>query len=120
MEPVSEQRRIAIEGGADGWVECTYDLSSDCQRKGVYKERTDGSRTQTSILQTLVQAILDATDEDVPNLVRQIRTCDSLDDVAASILKQGQKTGEENSDEAPTRARAFRRSRRNYRARWVN
>jgi hypothetical protein len=36
-------------------------------------------------LQTLLHAILNYDDEDVPELVRQIRTCESLEDLADSI-----------------------------------
>lgn len=39
-------------------------------------------------MQTLIQAILNAAEEDVPALIRQIRTCESLDDVADRITKE--------------------------------
>lgn len=68
-------------------AECVYDPTSDHRRKGVYKEKIDSLKTKNSTLQTLVQAILNAAEEDVPELVRQIRTCESLEDVAQSILK---------------------------------
>jgi hypothetical protein len=71
-------------------TECVYDPTSDHRRKGVYKEKIDTLKTKNSTLQTLVQAILNAAEEDVTDLVRQIRTCDNLDDVAQNILKQEQ------------------------------
>jgi hypothetical protein len=37
-------------------------------------------------LQTLIHAILNYEEEDVPELVRQIRTCENLDDLAESII----------------------------------
>lgn len=55
-------------------------------------------KTKNSTLQTLVQAILNATEDDVPNLIRQIRTCESLDDVADSIIRQEQGIEEEYDD----------------------
>ena len=70
------------------FAECVYDPNSDHRRKGVYKEKIDSLKTKNSTLQTLIQAILNAAEDDVPNLVRQIRTCESLDDVADSILRQ--------------------------------
>ncbi|ESZ97715.1 fungal specific transcription factor domain-containing protein [Sclerotinia borealis F-4128] len=71
-------------------TECVYDPLSDHRRKGVYKEKIDSLKTRSSTLQTLIQAILNAAEDDVPNLVRQIRTCESLDDVADNILNQAQ------------------------------
>jgi hypothetical protein len=84
-------------------AECVYDPNSDHRRKGVYKEKIDSLKTKNSTLQTLVQAILNAAEDDVPNLVRQIRTCESLDDVADNILKQeqGLEDDEEEYDDNP-------------------
>ncbi|PQE03783.1 fungal specific transcription factor protein [Rutstroemia sp. NJR-2017a BBW] len=79
-------------------AECVYDPLSDHRRKGVYKDKLDSLKTRNSTLQTLIQAILNAAEEDVPSLVRQIRTCESLDDVADGILKQEQGL-EEDEDE---------------------
>lgn len=71
--------------------ECVYDPNSDHRRKGVYKEKIDSLKTRNSTLQTLIHAILNAaSEEEALKLVRQIRTCESLDDVADSILKQEQ------------------------------
>ncbi|KAL9089448.1 MAG: hypothetical protein Q9165_005769 [Trypethelium subeluteriae] len=67
-------------------TECVYDPNSDHRRKGVYKKDIDNLKTRNSTLQTLIQAILNYPEDDVPALVRQIRTCESLDDVAESIL----------------------------------
>ncbi|CZR63477.1 probable pathway-specific regulatory protein nit-4 [Phialocephala subalpina] len=79
-------------------TECVYDPTSDHRRKGVYKEKIDSLKTRNSTLQTLVQAILNATEDDVPNLVRQIRTCESLDDVADKILREEQGLEDEDDD----------------------
>jgi hypothetical protein len=83
------------------WLECVYDPTSDHRRKGVYKEKIDSLKTREVTLRTLIQAILNAAEEDVPDLVRQIRTCESLDDVANRILReeQRQEDGVEDSDE---------------------
>jgi hypothetical protein len=67
-------------------TECIYDPNSDHRRKGVYKKDIDHLKTRNSTLQTLIEAILNYPEDDVPALVKQIRTCESLDDVAESIL----------------------------------
>ncbi|KAI5867012.1 fungal-specific transcription factor domain-containing protein [Durotheca rogersii] len=69
-------------------TECVYDPNSDHRRKGVYREKIDSMKARTSTLQILIEAILNAEEDDVPDIVRRIRTCDSLDAVAESILKQ--------------------------------
>jgi hypothetical protein len=69
-------------------TECVYDPNSDHRRKGVYREKIDSMKAQSSTLQILIEAILNAEEEDVPEIVKKIRTCDSLDRVAESILKQ--------------------------------
>ncbi|KUJ16215.1 uncharacterized protein LY89DRAFT_646684 [Mollisia scopiformis] len=79
-------------------TECVYDPNSDHRRKGVYKEKIDSLKTRNSTLQTLVQAILNAAEDDVPNLVRQIRTCESLDDVADKILREEQGLDDDDDD----------------------
>jgi hypothetical protein len=48
----------------------------------------DNLKTRNSTLQTLIEAILNYSEQDAFNLVRQIRTCESLDDVAESILSK--------------------------------
>ena len=52
----------------------------------MYKKDIDNLKTRNSTLQTLIQAILNYPEDEVPDLVRQIRTCESLDDVAEGIL----------------------------------
>ena len=83
-------------------TECVYDPNSDHRRKGVYKKDIDNLKTRNSTLQTLVQAILNYPENEVPALVTQIRTCESLDDVAESIMAKENGVGEEDRvDEAP-------------------
>ncbi|KAK3369129.1 fungal-specific transcription factor domain-containing protein [Lasiosphaeria ovina] len=69
-------------------TECVYDPNTDHRRKGVYREKADTVKAQNSTLQILIEAILNAAEEDVPAIVQRIRTCDSLDAVAESILKE--------------------------------
>ncbi|KAI1394188.1 fungal-specific transcription factor domain-containing protein [Hypoxylon trugodes] len=69
-------------------TECIYDPNSDHRRKGVYREKIDSMKARNSTLQILIEAILNAEEDDVPDIVKRIRTCDSLDAVAESILKQ--------------------------------
>ncbi|KAK0641617.1 fungal-specific transcription factor domain-containing protein [Cercophora newfieldiana] len=92
-------------------TECVYDPNSDHRRKGVYREKIDSMKARNSTLQVLIEAILNADDEDVPAIVKQIRTCDSLDVVAEAILKReygadgGHDDGEDDDvidDEYPT------------------
>ncbi|KAI9787281.1 MAG: Nitrogen assimilation transcription factor nit-4 [Peltula sp. TS41687] len=84
-------------------TDCVYDPSSDNRRKGVYKKTIDSLRTRNSTLQTLIQAILNSSEEEVLGLVREIRSCDSLDDVAESILANGTGPGSVDDDlESPT------------------
>ncbi|KAL8977520.1 MAG: hypothetical protein Q9205_006693 [Flavoplaca limonia] len=70
-------------------TECVYDPNSDHRRKGVYKKDIDNLKTHNSTLQTLIQAILNYPEHEVPELVRHIRTCESLDTVAESIISKG-------------------------------
>ncbi|KAI4601055.1 hypothetical protein KJ359_012242 [Pestalotiopsis sp. 9143b] len=70
-------------------TECIYDPNSDHRRKGVYREKIDSSKARSSTLQILIEAILNANEDEVPEIVRRIRTCDSLDSVAETILKEG-------------------------------
>ena len=74
-------------------TECVYDPNSDHRRKGVYREKADPLKTQSSTLQILIEAILNAAEDDVPTIVRQIRTCDSLDAVAEQIVKRNAEAG---------------------------
>ncbi|KAI1168848.1 fungal-specific transcription factor domain-containing protein [Nemania serpens] len=70
-------------------TECIYDPNSDHRRKGVYREKVDSMKASNSTLRTLIEAILNADEDDVHDLVKQIRTCDSLDTVAESIQGKG-------------------------------
>lgn len=54
----------------------------------MYREKIDSMKARNSTLQILIEAILNAEEDDVPDIVKRIRTCDSLDAVAESILKQ--------------------------------
>ncbi|KAF4764831.1 hypothetical protein HAV15_003145 [Penicillium sp. str.  len=67
---------------------CVYDPNSDHRRKGVYKKDADTLRTRNTTLQTLIQAILNYEESDAFELVRQIRSCDDLEDVATSVIAQ--------------------------------
>ena len=69
-------------------TECVYDPNSDHRRKGVYKKDIDNLKTRNSTLQTLIQAILNYPEDEVATLVRQIRTCESLDSVAEDIMRR--------------------------------
>ncbi|WPH04400.1 Nitrogen assimilation transcription factor nit-4 [Acrodontium crateriforme] len=71
-------------------TECIYDPNSDHRRKGVYKNDVDNLKIHNSTLQTLVQALLNYAEDDVPALVREIRTCESLDVVAERIVAKEQ------------------------------
>ncbi|KAF2755337.1 hypothetical protein EJ05DRAFT_488121 [Pseudovirgaria hyperparasitica] len=80
-------------------TECRYDPSSDHRRKGVYKRDIDNLKTRNSTLQTLIQAILNYPEDEAHSLVRQIRTCESLDTVADSILARENGLEEEEEEE---------------------
>ncbi len=67
-------------------TECEYAPHTDHRRKGVYKKDIDSLKTRNSTLQTLIHAILNFDEEDVPELVRQIRSCENLEDLAESIV----------------------------------
>ncbi|CAI6332507.1 unnamed protein product [Periconia digitata] len=77
---------------------CIYDPNSDHRRKGVYKNDIDNLKTRNTTLQTLIQAILNYPEDEVTSLVRQIRTCESLDAVADAIIA---KENGEGDDEEP-------------------
>ncbi|KAK3323450.1 fungal-specific transcription factor domain-containing protein [Cercophora scortea] len=80
-------------------TECVYDPNSDHRRKGVYREKLDSMKARGSTLQILIEAILNANEEDVPAIVKRIRTCDSLDAVAESILKNDYADDQDDDDE---------------------
>lgn len=71
-------------------TECVYDPNSDHRRKGVYKTDLDNLKTRSSTLHTIIEAILNYREEDVPALVKEIRTCNSLDGVAEKIIAREQ------------------------------
>jgi hypothetical protein len=77
-------------------TECIYDINSDHRRKGVYKKDIDNLKTRNSTLQTLIQAILNYPEDEVADLVHQIRTCESLDSVAENIIAKENGEGEED------------------------
>ncbi|KAK5117418.1 Nitrogen assimilation transcription factor nit-4 [Meristemomyces frigidus] len=81
-------------------TECIYSPESDHRRKGVYKNDVDNLKTRNSTLQTLVQAILNYAEDDIPELIREIRTCESLDTVAEKIVarENGSEVGDDEED----------------------
>jgi hypothetical protein len=76
-----------------------YDPNSDHRRKGVYRGKIDSLKTRNSTLQILIQAILNAREDEVQGLVKQIRTCESLDAVAESIAIQQNRIEDEDIDD---------------------
>lgn len=67
-------------------TDCEYAPHTDHRRKGVYKKDVDNLKTKSSTLQLLIQALLNAEDEeDAFELVRQIRSCDNLEDLAQAV-----------------------------------
>ncbi|SMY27586.1 unnamed protein product [Zymoseptoria tritici ST99CH_1A5] len=83
-------------------TDCIYDPNSDHRRKGVYKNDADTLKTKESTLQTIIHAILNYAEEDVPDLVQEIRTCESLDAVADKIVAK--ENGEDNGDDGGGRS----------------
>lgn len=79
-----------------------YDPNSDHRRKGVYKKDIDNLKTRNTTLQTLIQGILNYPENEVYNLVRQIRTCENLEDVAEEILARDAVLGDD-SDQNDTK-----------------
>lgn len=75
-----------------------YDPNSDHRRKGVYKKDTDTLRTKNTTLLTLIQALLNYEEDDAFELVRQIRSCDSLEEVAQSIMGEGKGSTNSTAD----------------------
>lgn len=68
-------------------TECVYDPSSDHRRKGVYKKDIDNLKTRNGTLQTLIQAILDYSEDQVIELVQAMRSSDNLEDVAEAVVE---------------------------------
>jgi hypothetical protein len=62
----------------------------------VYK-KDDKLKTRNTTLEVLIQALLNVPEDEVSTLVKQIRTCESLDSVAESILAKdmGMETDED-------------------------
>lgn len=67
-------------------TECIYDPNSDHRRKGVYREKTDGMKADDATLKILVESILNASEDDIGDIVHRIRNCDSLDNLAQQIM----------------------------------
>ncbi|KAM0514220.1 hypothetical protein ACHAPE_007057 [Trichoderma viride] len=80
-------------------TECIYNPNSDHRRKGVYREKIDSMKAQNSTLQIIVEAILNANDDEVPEVVNKIRTCDNLDTVAQELLAMSSEVKEEDLDD---------------------
>ena len=87
-----------------------YDPNSDNRRKGVYKKDVDARRTRNTTLQTLVQALLNYEESDAFELVRRIRACDDLEDIAELVVanKEGLTArSAEDVEEPPAEADQF-------------
>ncbi|GAM88549.1 hypothetical protein ANO11243_065820 [Dothideomycetidae sp. 11243] len=80
---------------------CIYDPNSDHRRKGVYRHDNATLKTRESTLNTIVQAILNYPEDEIPALVQQIRSCESLDKVAEDIAARGsgEATQQETDDD---------------------
>lgn len=61
----------------------------------MYRKDLDSLKTRNTTLHTLIQAILNYPEDEVAELVRQIRTCESLDAMADAI------TAKENGEDVP-------------------
>ncbi|KAK2932666.1 Zn2-C6 fungal-type DNA-binding domain [Fusarium oxysporum f. sp. vasinfectum] len=83
-------------------TECVYDPNSDHRRKGVYREKVDSMKARNSTLQILIEAILNAEEDDVLGIVQKIRTCNSLDAVAEDIIKLQQQQPLQQQPPQPT------------------
>lgn len=73
----------------------------------MYTRDTDIARTPSTTLQALIQAILVYDEDEAYELVRQIRACDNLDDVAQSIA-----TGERGLSDTATAEETTRLARK--------
>jgi hypothetical protein len=80
------------------YTQCVYDPNSDHRRKGVYR-KDEKLKTRNTTLEILIQALLNASEADVPELVREIRTCESLDTVAEALLAKEAAVKEEAEEE---------------------
>ena len=79
-------------------TECIYDPNSDHRRKGVYREKADTMKARNSTLQILVEAIINAAEDDVPTIVGRIRACDDLDSLAQQMVNSAPDSGVATSD----------------------
>ncbi|KAI9675948.1 MAG: hypothetical protein M1829_003186 [Trizodia sp. TS-e1964] len=82
-------------------TECVYDPGSDQRRRGVYKKEIDSLKNQTSTLQTIIEAIMSYPEDEVPELIQQIRSSSNLDDVAESIVAKERAVKEEEDVDLP-------------------
>lgn len=82
-------------------TECEYAPHTDQRRKGVYKKDVDASKAKNSTLHILIQAILNAEEDEVMDLVQQIRNCDSLEELAHAIETQEKGAVEDNTPDSP-------------------
>ncbi|KAG6263126.1 Nitrogen assimilation transcription factor nit-4 [Claviceps purpurea] len=80
-------------------TECAYDPDSDHRRKGVYREKTDSSKTGDATLRVLIEAILNAPEDHVSSLVNRIRSCHDLDSVAQAMVDQDSDDGAATPEE---------------------
>ncbi len=79
-------------------TECEYAPHTDHRRKGVYKKDVDSLKTKNTTLHILFQAILNAEEAAVGELVQQIRRSDNLEDLAATIDAREKGLGEDPPD----------------------
>lgn len=80
----------------------------------MYKKDADTLRTKHTTLQTLIQALLNYEEDNAFNLVREIRSCDDLEDVAQwviarekGLLSAAEGAGELASHENPEQVDQF-------------
>ena len=78
---------------------CEYDLASDHRRKGVYKKDAN-AKPKAGTLQTLIEAILNYPEDEAFELVKQLRSCENLEDVAAEVQGQLDSVNKEVNEEA--------------------
>lgn len=67
----------------------------------MYKKDIDNLKTQNSTLQTLIEAILNYPEDAVYDLVRQIRSCDSLEELADSVVAEEKRQLQQPTEESP-------------------
>lgn len=94
-----ETKHLLINPRRWSGTDCIYDPNSDHRRKGVYKNDLDNLKTRNTTLHTLIQAILNYPEEEVPALVQEIRTCESLDVVAERVAAKEHGLNLEDEDD---------------------